>query len=145
MGSKGINGGFNQITDLGWFWTRPTGLQLVLPALDYRSVLMGKWMVCTISAQLIHAPMRPSSTGQLFNNRAACHLKLGNVRAVLKDAAAAFRTCDFSTLSNEPHTHTLFTVTSGTDGTLFKAAASMSKALEMAGVLGEGECGREDI
>ena len=42
-------------------------------------------------------PQSPTE-GQLLNNRAACHLKTGNMRGVLQDTAAAIHTCTFLTL-----------------------------------------------
>lgn len=73
------------------------------------------------------------SAGQLFNNRAACHLMLGNVRAALRDSAAAIHTCmQESQLS----------VRVALADTFLKASARMSRALEMVGKCGVAGCER---
>ena len=58
------------------------------------------------------------------------------MRAVLKDAAAAFHTCDFYMLFGEPLPHIHLELMAGSEDTFFKARLRLSKALEMVRGLG---------
>lgn len=75
--------------------------------------------------------------GQLLNNRAACNLKLGNVRAVLRDTATAVHLVTCMRLIPElgllPHHRTLLRSSRTAQDVYVKAKVRRARAFELAG------------